>query len=46
MQWKTALLDSAGFFLVIWSIPVGILILGAPVVLAFLAARELARWVL
>ena len=46
MQWKTAVLDSAGFFLVIWSIPVAILILGAPVVLVFLAMRELARWML
>jgi hypothetical protein len=44
MQFKTAALDSAGLFAVIWSIPLAIIILGAPVALAFLAARELARW--
>jgi hypothetical protein len=46
MQFKTAALDAAGFFAIIWSIPLAIIILGAPVVLAFLAVRELARWLL
>ena len=46
MQLKTAALDAAGLLAIIWSIPLAIIILAAPVVLAFLAVRELARWVL
>jgi hypothetical protein len=40
--WKTRLLDSLGFFLVIWSIPVAILLVGAPIAIVF----AIARWIL
>jgi len=39
--WKTRLLDSLGFVLVIWSIPAAILVVGAPFALVF----ALARWI-
>jgi len=32
--WKTILLDSLGFVLLVWSIPAAILIVGTPIVLA------------
>ena len=40
--WKTLLLDSLGFVLVVWSIPAAILLVGAPIalVIAFM------RWIL
>ena len=40
--WKTCLLDSLGFVVVIWSIPAAILLVGAPIALVF----ALASWVL
>jgi len=40
--WKTRLLDSLGFALVIWSIPLAILLVGAPIAFVF----ALARWIL
>ena len=46
MQFKTAALDTLGFVAVIWSIPVAIIVFGAPVVLVFVVVRELARWLL
>ena len=38
--WKTILIDSLGFVLVVWSIPAAILLVGTPIVLvvALLAA--------
>ena len=44
MQFKTAALDTLGFFAIIWSIPLAIVILGAPIALAFAAARQVAQW--
>jgi hypothetical protein len=40
--WKTFLLDSLGFVLVVWSIPVAILLVGAPIALVI----ALIRWIL
>jgi hypothetical protein len=38
--WKTILIDSLGFVLVVWSIPVVILLVGAPIALVV----ALIRW--
>ena len=46
LVWKTILLDSLGMVLVVWSIPVAILIVGAPVVLLAKFGIELTRWLL
>lgn len=43
-RWKTRLFDSIGFVLVVWSIPVGILLVGTPIVLAVAAVIAVARW--
>jgi hypothetical protein len=40
--WKTHLGDLLGFFLVVWSIPVVMLLVGTPIVLVV----ALVRWVL
>jgi hypothetical protein len=40
--WKTRLIDSLGFVLVVWSIPAAILLLGMPIVLVV----TLVRWIL
>ena len=40
--WKTVLLDSLGFVLVVWSIPAAILLVGTPIVLVV----ALMRWIL
>ena len=40
--WKTVLLDSLGFVLVVWSIPVAILLVGTPIVLVV----AFVRWIL
>ena len=40
--WKTILIDSVGMVLVVWAIPVGILVVGAPIALVV----ALARWLL
>jgi hypothetical protein len=44
--WKTVLIDSLGFVLVIWSIPVAILLLGTPIVMAAGLVIGLMRWIL
>jgi hypothetical protein len=41
-RWKTLLIDSFGLVLVVWSIPIAILIVGAPIVLTV----ALIRWLL
>lgn len=40
--WKTILVDSLGLVVVVWSIPVAILVIGAPIALVV----ALARWIL
>jgi uncharacterized membrane protein YvlD (DUF360 family) len=45
-RWKTILLDSLGAVLVIWSIPVGILLVGTPIVLVVALMLALGRWVM
>jgi len=44
--WKTLLLDSLGAVAMIWTIPVAILVVGAPIVLLASMVIALARWVL
>lgn len=44
--WKTGLIDLLGFVLVIWSIPVAILLVGTPLVMAAGLLIGLMRWVL
>jgi hypothetical protein len=40
MSWKTAVADSLGLVLVVWSIPVAILLVASP----FMLAAILVRW--
>jgi hypothetical protein len=42
-RWKTALLDSLGFVVVVWSIPVAILLVGTPIVLVVSLVIAIAR---
>lgn len=42
--WKTVLIDSAGLILVVWSIPVAIILIGAPIVLLAGAVIASVRW--
>jgi hypothetical protein len=44
--WKTVLIDSLGFVLVIWSIPVAILLVGTPIVMAAGLVIGIMRWIL
>ena len=44
--WKTALTDSFGFVLVVWSIPVAILLVGTPIVLVVALVNAVVRWTL
>jgi len=44
--WKTLLIDSIGLVVAVWSIPVAILLIGAPIVLAAGLVMTLARWIL
>lgn len=45
-RWRTILVDSAGLILTVWSIPVAILLVGTPIVMAAALAIALARWIL
>lgn len=45
-MWKTALGDSLGFVLVVWSIPVAILLIGTPIVLVVALLIALMRQIL
>ena len=44
-RWKTAVTDSLGFVVVIWSIPLAIIAVGLPIALLFLGARMVANWI-
>jgi hypothetical protein len=44
--WKTILGDSLGLVLVVWSIPVAILVVGTPIVLAVALIIAVMRWML
>ena len=44
--WRTVLGDSLGLVLVVWSIPVAILLLGTPIVLAVSLLITFIGWVL
>ncbi len=44
-RWKTVVTDSLGFVAVIWTIPLAIIVVGMPIVLLFLGARMVARWI-
>jgi hypothetical protein len=44
--WKTVLLDSLGFVLVVWSIPAAILLAGAPIALVVALVIALVGWFL
>ena len=44
--WKTILLDSLGFVLVVWSIPAPILLVGTPIVLVVAVLIATMRWIL
>jgi hypothetical protein len=41
--WKTVLLDSLGFVLLLWSIPAAILLVGTPIALAVAGAAAFLR---
>lgn len=45
-RWKTILLDSLGAVIVVWSIPVGILLVGTPIVLVVAMLLALGRWLM
>jgi hypothetical protein len=44
--WKTVLIDSHGFVLAVWRIPVAILLVGTPIVLVVALVISLMRWIL
>ena len=44
--WKTRLIDSLGFVLVVWSIPVAILLIGMPIALVAALVTATMRWIL
>ena len=44
--WKTVLIDSLGFVLVVWSIPAAILLIGIPIGLIVMLVTALMRWIL
>ena len=44
--WKTVLIDSLGLVLVVWSMPVVILLVGTPIVMAVGLVGGLMRWIL
>ena len=43
-RWRTAALDTIGFFAIIWSIPLVIVIVGAPIALALFTIRMIFGW--
>lgn len=44
--WKTVLIDSLSLVLLVWSIPVAILIVGTPIVMAVALVIGFVRWTL
>jgi len=45
-RWKTIVIDSIGLVLVVWSIPVAVVVVGTPIVLAVALLMMVARWLL
>jgi hypothetical protein len=45
-RWKTMLLDGVGFMAVIWILPLAILMIGVPIVLAAKLVVLVAGWML
>ena len=43
-RWRTAALDTMGFFAIVWSIPLVIVIVGAPIALALFTIRQIIGW--
>lgn len=43
-RWRTAALDTIGIFAIIWSIPLVIVIVGAPIALALFLIRQIISW--
>jgi len=41
--WKTVLIDSLGFVLVVWSIPAAILLIGTPIALVITLIRRILQ---
>lgn len=44
--WRTVVGDSLGLVLVVWSIPLAILVVGTPIVMAAALLAGLGRWLL
>lgn len=44
--WKTILIDSVGLIIAVWTIPVAIIVVGTPIVLAVALMMTVARWIL
>jgi hypothetical protein len=44
--WRTFLFDSIGLVVVVWSIPVAILLIGAPIAFVVNLVIALGRWML
>jgi hypothetical protein len=43
-RWRTAVIDSLGLIGVVWAIPLAILVVGAPIVLAVVVLKTIASW--
>ena len=43
-RWRTAAVDTMGLFAIIWSIPLVIVIVGAPIALALFMIRQIIGW--
>jgi hypothetical protein len=43
-RWRTAVLDTMGLFAIIWSIPLVIIVIGAPIALAVFVIRQIIGW--
>ena len=43
-RWRTTALDTMGIFAIIWSIPLVIVIIGAPVALGLFVIRQIIDW--
>ena len=43
-RWRTAALDTMGLVAIIWSIPLVLIIVAAPVALALFGLRLIGRW--
>lgn len=43
-RWRTAALDTVGLVAIIWSLPLAIIVVGAPIALAVFAIRQIIGW--